>query len=44
MITPSRWMTKTAQGIPDMWIETALHSNQFKIIQILKMLLNVFLV
>lgn len=32
MITPSRWMTKTAQGIPDIWIETALHSNQFKII------------
>lgn len=32
MITPSRWMTKAAQGIPDMWIETALHSNQFKII------------
>lgn len=32
MITPSRWMTKTAQGIPDMWIENALHSNQFKII------------
>ena len=32
MITPSRWMTKTAQGIPDIWIETALHSNQFKVI------------
>ncbi len=32
MITPSRWMTKTAQGIPDVWIETALHSNQFKVI------------
>lgn len=32
MITPSRWMTKTAQGIPDMWIENALHSNQFKVI------------
>ncbi len=32
MITPSRWMTKTAQGIPDAWVETVLHSNQFKII------------
>lgn len=32
MITPSRWMTKTAQGIPDIWIESALHSNQFKIV------------
>lgn len=42
MITPSRWMTKTAQGIPDMWIENALHSNQFKIIQISKMHQNVF--
>lgn len=31
MITPSRWMTKTAQGIPDIWIENALHSNQFKV-------------
>ena len=32
MIVPSRWMTKTAQGIPDIWVETALHSNQFKVI------------
>ena len=31
MITPSRWMTKTAQGIPEAWVDTALHSNQFKI-------------
>lgn len=32
MITPSRWMTKTAQGIPDAWVDAALSSNQFKII------------
>lgn len=32
MITPSRWMTKTAQGIPDVWIDSALQSNKFKII------------
>lgn len=32
MITPSRWMTKTAQGIPDSWIEAMLKSNKFSII------------
>lgn len=32
MITPSRWMTKTAQGIPDAWVDTVLASNGFKII------------
>ena len=32
MITPSRWMTKTAQGIPDSWVDTALESNKYKII------------
>lgn len=32
MITPSRWMTKTAQGISDTWVETTLHSNKFKTI------------
>lgn len=32
MITPSRWMTKTAQGIPESWVDAALSSNQFKII------------
>lgn len=32
MITPSRWMTKTAQGIPDTWVDSALSSNQFKVI------------
>lgn len=29
MITPSRWMTKTAQGIPDSWIEDMLQCNKF---------------
>lgn len=32
MITPSRWMTKTAQGIPEAWVEAALHSNQFRVV------------
>ena len=32
MITPSRWMTKTAQGISEAWVDAVLHSNQFKII------------
>lgn len=32
MITPSRWMTKTAQGIPETWVETMIKSNHFKII------------
>ncbi|MBP1566231.1 MAG: Eco57I restriction-modification methylase domain-containing protein [Oscillospiraceae bacterium] len=32
MITPSRWMTKTAQGIPEAWVDAVLLSNQFKII------------
>lgn len=32
MITPSRWMTKTAQGIPEAWVDAALASNNFRII------------
>lgn len=32
MITPSRWMTKTAQGIPDDWVDFMLRTNQFRII------------
>lgn len=32
MITPSRWMTKTAQGIPEAWIDAVLGSNQFRVI------------
>ena len=32
MITPSRWMTKTAQGIPESWVDYMLQCNQFKII------------
>lgn len=29
MITPSRWMTKTAQGIPEEWVEAFIGSNHF---------------
>lgn len=29
MITPSRWMTKTAQGIPEEWVEALIGSNHF---------------
>lgn len=32
MITPSRWMTKTAQGIPESWVDGMLQSNGFKVI------------
>lgn len=32
MITPSRWMTKTAQGIPESWVDEMLRKNQIKII------------
>ena len=32
MITPSRWMTKTAQGIPESWVDKMLQSNKFKMI------------
>ncbi|MBR3439672.1 MAG: Eco57I restriction-modification methylase domain-containing protein [Clostridia bacterium] len=31
MITPSRWMTKTAQGIPEIWVENMLSSNKISI-------------
>ena len=31
MITPSRWMTKTAQGIPDEWVDKELTSDQFRV-------------
>lgn len=31
MITPSRWMTKTTEGISDDWVDTMLKSNHFKI-------------
>lgn len=29
MITPSRWMTKTSQGIPEEWVDSTLSSNKF---------------
>jgi site-specific DNA-methyltransferase (adenine-specific) len=32
MITPSRWMTKTAQGIPDSWVEKMLQCNHFRVL------------
>ena len=32
MITPSRWMTRTTEGIPEEWIDTMLSCNHFKII------------
>lgn len=32
MITPSRWMTKSGQGISDDWVENMLNSNHFKVI------------
>ena len=32
MITPSRWMTKTAQGIPESWVDNMIKSNKFRVI------------
>jgi hypothetical protein len=32
MITPSRWMTKSAQGIPSSWVDKMLTQNKFKVI------------
>ncbi len=32
MIIPSRWMTKTAQAIPEVWVDKMLRANQFRII------------
>ena len=29
MITPSRWMTKTAQGIPEEWVDKMIKDNRF---------------
>lgn len=29
MITPSRWMTRQTEGVPDAWIDKMLDSNQF---------------
>lgn len=32
MITPSRWMTKSTEGIPAEWVDEIISSNKFKII------------
>lgn len=32
MITPTRWMTRTSQGIPDEWVDNMLKSNKFSVI------------
>ena len=32
MITPSRWMTKTTEGIPKDWVDSQLASGHFRII------------
>ncbi len=32
MITPSRWMTKTAQGIPEEWVDTMITCNKFEVL------------
>ncbi len=32
MITPSRWMTKSADGVPDQWVEKLIKSNKIKIL------------
>ena len=32
MITPSRWMTKTSQGIPESWVDEMLSANHFRVV------------
>ena len=32
MITPSRWMTKTGQGISDQWVDKMINSNHYLLI------------
>lgn len=32
MIVPSRWMTRTTEGIPDDWVSEMLESNKFRVI------------
>lgn len=32
MITPSRWMTKTTEGIPDEWVERMLDCNRIRVL------------
>lgn len=32
MIIPSRWMTKTAQGIPEEWVEKMIKCNQIEVL------------
>ena len=32
MITPSRWMTKTSQGISESWVDEMLSSNHFRVL------------
>lgn len=31
MIAPSRWLTKTSQGITETWVDSQINSNKFKI-------------
>ena len=31
MITKSGWLTKTAQGVPESWIDVVLNSNKFRV-------------
>jgi len=31
MIVPSRWMTRSTQGVPDEWIDRMLSSNKFRV-------------
>lgn len=32
MITPSRWMTRTTEGIPDLWVDNMIEDKRLKII------------
>lgn len=42
MITPSRWMTKTTEGIPDKWVDNMLKNNHIKVLHDFEDAGNVF--
>lgn len=42
MITPSRWMTRSTEGISDKWVDEMLNSNKFRIMHDFLSAKNIF--
>lgn len=42
MITPSRWMTRSTEGIPDKWVDDMLNSNKIRIMHDFTNAKNIF--